>query len=96
MRTFVKTAGDLGKKQVLPRRPSPRLAVVLIVRFSRTGGPAMLAMMGGGPDDLAGHDQAGHEHGVHNQNARQDRISSNHHSSHHEAHARTERPQADF
>jgi uncharacterized membrane protein YraQ (UPF0718 family) len=34
-------------------------AAVLIVRFLRTGGPAMLRMMGGGPDDLAAHDHAG-------------------------------------
>jgi uncharacterized membrane protein YraQ (UPF0718 family) len=35
------------------------LAVVLVVRFVRTGGMAMLRMMGGGPDDMA----AGHDHG---------------------------------
>jgi len=32
------------------------LAAVLIIRFLRTGGPAMLQMMGGGPDDMTGHD----------------------------------------
>ncbi|NUR30021.1 MAG: permease, partial [Catenulispora sp.] len=31
------------------------LAVVLVVRFFRTGGMAMMGMMGGGPDDMAGH-----------------------------------------
>ncbi|MFD8817789.1 permease [Streptomyces sp. NPDC059627] len=37
------------------------LAASLIVRFLRTGGPAMLRMMGGAPDD--GHEQqAGHGH----------------------------------
>lgn len=36
------------------------LAVVLIVRFLRTGGPAMMKMMGGGPDDMAAHDHSGH------------------------------------
>ena len=39
------------------------LAAVLVIRFGRTGGREMLAMMGGGPDDLAGHDHA--EHGSH-------------------------------
>jgi uncharacterized membrane protein YraQ (UPF0718 family) len=34
------------------------LAAVLVVRFFRTGGMAMMRMMGGGPDDMAG----GHEH----------------------------------
>lgn len=32
------------------------LAAVLVVRFVRTGGPAMLRSMGGGPDDMADHD----------------------------------------
>jgi hypothetical protein len=31
------------------------LAGVLVVRFLRTGGPRMLQMMGGGPDDMSGH-----------------------------------------
>ena len=31
------------------------LAALLIWRFLRTGGRAMLSMMGGGPDDLAAH-----------------------------------------
>ena len=35
-------------------------AVALVWRFFSTGGRAMLAMMGGGPDDLAG--QAEHRH----------------------------------
>ncbi|RVU20828.1 permease [Streptomyces antnestii] len=34
------------------------LAAVLVTRFCRTGGPAMLRMMGGSPD--TGHDHAGH------------------------------------
>jgi uncharacterized membrane protein YraQ (UPF0718 family) len=41
------------------------LAVVLVVRFYRTGGRAMMAMMGGGPDDMAGHDHSGHDHSGH-------------------------------
>jgi uncharacterized membrane protein YraQ (UPF0718 family) len=32
------------------------LAAVLLWRFFTTGGRAMLAMMGGGPDDMTGHD----------------------------------------
>jgi uncharacterized membrane protein YraQ (UPF0718 family) len=34
------------------------LAAVLVWRFFRTGGREMLAMMGGGPDDMADHHQA--------------------------------------
>ena len=35
------------------------LAVILIVRYTRTGGPAMLKMMGGGPDEnMTGHDHS--------------------------------------
>jgi uncharacterized membrane protein YraQ (UPF0718 family) len=35
------------------------LAAALIIRFARTGGVAMLRMMGGSPD---GHDHHGHDH----------------------------------
>jgi uncharacterized membrane protein YraQ (UPF0718 family) len=41
------------------------IAAALVYRFLRTGGLAMLKMMGGGPDDHAGHpdhDHAGHAH----------------------------------
>ncbi|HEY7045874.1 MAG TPA: permease [Jatrophihabitantaceae bacterium] len=38
------------------------VAAVLVWRFLRTGGRAMLSMMGGGPDDLADHDHSGHAH----------------------------------
>jgi uncharacterized membrane protein YraQ (UPF0718 family) len=41
------------------------LALVLIVRFLRTGGPAMLKMMGGAPDGMTGHDHTGHDHTGH-------------------------------
>jgi uncharacterized protein len=41
------------------------LALALVWRFFRTGGRAMLAMMGGGPDDMAGHDHSGHAHAGH-------------------------------
>jgi uncharacterized membrane protein YraQ (UPF0718 family) len=37
------------------------LALALVVRFFATGGRAMLAMMGGGPDDHAGHGAAHHD-----------------------------------
>ena len=32
------------------------VAAVLVVRFLRTGGPGMMKMMGGGPDDMPGHE----------------------------------------
>jgi uncharacterized membrane protein YraQ (UPF0718 family) len=38
------------------------LAAVLLVRFFCTGGREMLAMMGGGPDDMSGHDHGHHDH----------------------------------
>ena len=38
------------------------LARVLVVRFLRSGGGAMMRMMGGGPDDMAGTDHAGMGH----------------------------------
>jgi len=42
------------------------LAAAIIVRFLRTGGPAMMRMMNGGPDDLTDHHpHAGHEHRDH-------------------------------
>jgi uncharacterized protein len=41
------------------------LAAALVIRFVRTGGIAMLRMMGGAPDDHAGHDHAGHDHAGH-------------------------------
>ena len=44
------------------------LAMVLLVRFVRTGGVRMLRMMGGSPD--SGHDG----HGTHQDHAHQDRA----------------------
>jgi uncharacterized membrane protein YraQ (UPF0718 family) len=41
------------------------LAAVLVVRFVRTGGVAMLAMMGGDPDGDHGHDHDHAHHGPH-------------------------------
>jgi uncharacterized membrane protein YraQ (UPF0718 family) len=38
------------------------LAAALVWRFFRTGGREMLAMMGGGPDDMADHGHSGEEH----------------------------------
>jgi uncharacterized protein len=40
------------------------LTAVLLIRFVATGGREMLSMMGGGPDDMAGHDHQ-HDHGDH-------------------------------
>lgn len=36
---------------------------MLTLRFFRTGGMAMMRMMGGGPDDMTGHDDTGIGHG---------------------------------
>jgi len=36
------------------------LGIALVWRFFRTGGRGMLAKMGGGPDDMAGHAHSGH------------------------------------
>jgi hypothetical protein len=65
------------------------LAVVLVVRFLRTGGPAMMKMMGGGPDDMSshahaghdmtGHDHSGHDHSRHHVDAHDDQVE--HHGS---------------
>ncbi len=38
------------------------IAAVLVWRFFTTGGRAMLAMMGGGPDDMANHGEHDHQH----------------------------------
>jgi hypothetical protein len=43
------------------------VAAVLVVRFARTGGREMLAMMGGSPD---GQGHGGHEHGGHAEHSR--------------------------
>jgi hypothetical protein len=45
------------------------LAAVLLIRAARTGGLAMLRMMGGGPDDHGGHDHGAHDHGAHEHGA---------------------------
>ena len=54
------------------------LAAVLVIRFFRTGGREMLAMMGGGPDDMAGHD---HDH-HHEQRSQQGDQRSRRHNGH--------------
>ena len=41
------------------------LAAFLVVRFVRTGGPAMLRAMGGGPDDMTHHDHSSPDHSAH-------------------------------
>jgi uncharacterized protein len=38
------------------------LTALVLVRFFRTGGREMLSMMGGSPDDMAGHEHHGHDH----------------------------------
>jgi len=46
------------------------VAAVLLVRFARTGGMAMLRMMGGPADaDHSGHDHGAHDHGAHDHGA---------------------------
>ena len=45
------------------------LAAALVVRFLRSGGPEMLKMMGGAPDDMTGHGDHGHEHAGHDEHA---------------------------
>jgi uncharacterized membrane protein YraQ (UPF0718 family) len=62
------------------------LAAVLVIRFLRTGGRAMMAMMGGAPDDTShdhtGHDRSGHDHAAHD-HAAHDHA---HHETSHSAH----------
>jgi hypothetical protein len=41
------------------------VAAALLVRFFRTGGPAMMRMMGGGPDEHEQHAHDQHVHGEH-------------------------------
>lgn len=55
------------------------LAVVLIARFMRTGGPAMMKMMGGGPDDMASQGHSGHDHA--DRQAAEPHDHSHHHGS---------------
>jgi uncharacterized protein len=44
------------------------IAAVLVWRFYATGGREMLRMMGGGPDDMEGHDHSGHhDHALHHE-----------------------------
>jgi hypothetical protein len=43
------------------------LAAVLVVRFVRTGGAAMMRMMNGGPDDMAEHNHAAMDHHGHDE-----------------------------
>ena len=63
------------------------LAAVLIVRFMRTGGPAMMKMMGGDPDDMAGHDMGGHDMGGHDMGGHDhsglEATDPDHHAHHH-------------
>ncbi|GAA1940087.1 permease [Kitasatospora viridis] len=68
------------------------LTAALIIRFWRTGGPAMLRMMGGSPDDghtghhHAGHDHDGHHHAGHDHHTEHDHHAEHaQHADHHEA-----------
>ncbi len=56
------------------------LAAVLVVRFMRTGGPAMMKMMNGGPDDMSGHDHS--SHGMPNHDQSGHGMSGHDHSAH--------------
>jgi hypothetical protein len=65
-------SGRHGRHQLeLHKRAQHRLLIVaalLVWRFLTTGGRAMLAMMGGGPDDMGAHDHDAHhadDHGTH-------------------------------
>jgi uncharacterized membrane protein YraQ (UPF0718 family) len=73
------------------------LTAVLLLRFYRTGGREMLAMMGGGPDDMAGHDHGSHDHSGHkSHHEHMDQGQHNHHdrdmSDEHPSHAYGEHP----
>jgi hypothetical protein len=57
------------------------LAAALVVRFFRSGGGPMLAMMNGGPDDHAHHDHAHHDDGHHEQGHHEQ---GHHEQGHHE------------
>ncbi|MBO4259700.1 permease [Streptomyces griseorubiginosus] len=62
------------------------LAAVLVWRFARTGGAAMLRMMGGAPDDTdAGHEH-GHGHGDHSAHAHHDDHTHSDHHTHQDGH----------
>jgi hypothetical protein len=60
------------------------IAAVLALRFLRTGGREMMQMMGGGPDDMAGHEHAGH------QDTGNEQRPSHNHGVHHPANGRRE------
>jgi len=56
------------------------LTVVLLIRFYRSGGRGMLAMMGGGPDDMDHHDHGDRDPSSHGHTARD----ASEHAGHHE------------
>ncbi len=67
------------------------LAAALLARFFASGGGSMLKMMGGSPDEHAGHvmsdspgEQAGHDHGTHDRGAH-DHGAHDHGAPHHGA-----------
>jgi uncharacterized protein len=55
------------------------LTALILVRFLRTGGREMLSMMGGSPDDTAGHDHAGHDHAGHDHEHAEGSSTRHHH-----------------
>jgi uncharacterized membrane protein YraQ (UPF0718 family) len=54
------------------------LALVLLVRFYRTGGREMMSMMGGGPDDMAHHDNGSPSDSEHDQHDHLDHGQAGH------------------
>jgi uncharacterized membrane protein YraQ (UPF0718 family) len=67
------------------------LTAVLLVRFFRTGGMDMMKMMGGSPDDMAGHDHgshgghdmSGHDHAGHEMTSPKHHDHGGHDHAHH-------------
>jgi uncharacterized protein len=68
------------------------LTLALLARFFRTGGREMLAMMGGAPDDMAGHDHSGHHAG--HDHAGQDHAGRDHAGQDHAEHGHAGQKQA--
>jgi ABC-type nickel/cobalt efflux system permease component RcnA len=68
------------------------LTLALLARFFRTGGREMLAMMGGAPDDMAGHDHSGHHAG--HDHAGQDHAGRDHAEHGHAGHGHAGQKQA--
>jgi uncharacterized membrane protein YraQ (UPF0718 family) len=63
------------------------LAAALVLRFVRTGGIAMLRMMGGAPDTAADHDHSHHAHDAVTQTERDAGPSTDEHTGHGQQHS---------